>query len=113
MKRTEIYKKTCKIKTSPNPEDRGEEYISDNDNLTDKLRKICINQEREFDVHKIAQDYSFLFYNGEVLVGIDVEGNKFDDKYERTVCLEIMPLTAKTPKELSDLLSKTGFKKSE
>jgi len=111
MKRTEVYKKTYKIETSRDPEARGEEYISNADDLTDRLGEICINQEKEFDPHKMAQDRSFLLYNKGVLIKIDVTGDKFDREYERTVCLEITPGNRAIPREITELLRKEGFKK--
>jgi hypothetical protein len=111
MKRTEIYKKTYSIQPSPNPEDRGEESICDDDTLIDELESICITQEQEFEPNKIAQDPNFSYHDEHSFIAIKVEGSKFDKKYERRVCLQIMPAKAKIPKELSDMLASKGYRK--
>ncbi len=104
MKRTEIYTKNYEVESSD-----GRNYLGagKDKGVIEELNRMCISCTPT----KVIFSDSFLFYNGTTIVGIDIKEN-FSHNPKKNILLHVTPSTAKTPRELSDLLLKAGFKKS-
>jgi len=106
-KRTEFYSRKYKHSTDHDPESRGERYNHLEDNIPKKLAEMCIECNRGDSTRR----QRFKWFDERRYLHIEIEKFEFGDTYERQVRIQIMPRTAKLPKELSDLLKKKGFKK--
>ena len=116
MKKIESYGRVYEYHHQPL--NHGHRYAKDNaeDNIAEKLQGICFQigvNGCHASLSIKAQKFQWFEDNSLYFIKVIQDSRPGDGKYTRKVEIEIMPPTAKLPKELSDLLKEKGFKKIE
>lgn len=106
-KRSEFYSREYKYSSDDDPENRGERHDHSGDNILKELAEMCIELGRD----DSTRTKKFGWFDEERYLYIEIGKFELRDTYKRQVSIQIMPRTAKLPRELTDLLKKKGFKK--